>query len=85
MGADAKATTYGFEWDMSDFGVKGLTLNYAILNIEANNGKEADEDDYILSYDIQDNLNLTAIYSDVDDKINGEKFKNTRVFVNYMF
>jgi len=84
-GADGKSTMYGLEWDASVVGLSGVTLGYSNLTLEANSGVESDEDDFVFSYDIKDNLNLTAIYSDVDDKINGDKFKNTRVFVNYLF
>ena len=84
-GADGKATTYGLEWDASGIGLDGVTLGYTNLNLEASNGIESDEDDFVFSYDIKENLNLTAIYSDVDDKINNDKFKNTRVFLNYHF
>jgi len=84
-GTDGKATMYGLEWDASVVGLSGVTFGYNSLNLEANDGIEGDEDDFVFSYDIKENLNLTAIYSDVDDKINDEKFTNTRVFVNYSF
>jgi len=84
-GTDGKATVYGLEWDASALGLNGVTIGYSSLNLEADNGVESDEDDFLFSYDIKENLNLTAVYSDVDDKINDEKFTNTRVFVNYRF
>ncbi|WP_269078237.1 hypothetical protein [Lebetimonas sp. JS138] len=36
-------------------------------------------------WDASDVIKGLSIYSDVDDKINDDKFKNTRVFVNYAF
>jgi len=83
MGDDAKATTYGIEWDASAV-VSGLSFGYNTFEVKSHS-KKATEDDFTISYNIKQNLNLTAIYSDIDDKINSEKFKNTRVFVNYSF
>jgi hypothetical protein len=84
MGADAKALEYGFEWDMSPFGLEGLALGISKIDIESNDNKDAKENDFALSYDFDDNLNITAIYSDVNDDINSEDFTNLRVFANYI-
>ena len=80
-----KSRLFGVEWDVSVIGLDGLSLIYEDLKLKNDNGKKATENDIILSYDIKENLNLTAIYSDIDDRINGDKFKNTRVFLNYSF
>jgi len=39
----------------------------------------------VLSYQESKDLTFDLIYSDIDDNINGEKYKNTRIFVNYSF
>jgi len=84
-GIDGEALMITAKWDASVVGAKGLTLSTRKLTLEDINGVEGDELDIVARYAFNDELSIDAIYSDVDDKINGDKFKNTRVFVNYLF
>jgi len=84
-GRDGKVNLYGFSYEFEKVGLDGVTFEFHKSNLTANNGKKADDEDYVLSYQESENLTFDLIYSDVDDKINGEKFKNTRFFVNYSF
>ena len=70
---------------MSEVGIEGLSLAAGYFNLEDKDGNEGEEIDISASYAFNDNLSFDLIYSDVDDDINGDEFKNTRVFVNYMF
>lgn len=84
-GIDGEALMITAKWDVSVVGAKGLTLSTRKLTLEDINGVEGDELDIVARYAWNDDLSIDAIYSDVDDEINGEKFNNTRVFVNYRF
>ncbi len=84
-GINGEALMLTAEWDASVVGANGLTLSAGKLTLEDANGVEGDELDIVASYAFNDDLSIDAIYSDIDDKINGDKFKNTRVFVNYTF
>jgi hypothetical protein len=84
LGSNIKAYSLGLEWDASVAGIDGLTLGFSHFRAK-NNNQTAKENDYTLSYDIEKNLNLSIIYSDIKDNINNEKFKNLRVFLNYNF
>ncbi|WP_024789870.1 hypothetical protein [Lebetimonas sp. JH292] len=62
------------EWDASDV-IKGLSLNTGYVTLHDKDDTKSTEFD--ASYAFNDNLSLDVIYSDVDDKINDDKFKNT--------
>ncbi|WP_024787729.1 MULTISPECIES: OprD family outer membrane porin [unclassified Lebetimonas] len=83
-GKDGDAVLVNGEWDASDV-IKGLSLNTGYVTLHDKDDTKSTEFDAGLSYAFNDNLSLDVIYSDVDDKINDDKFKNTRVFVNYAF
>ncbi len=85
MGADIKADRYGVSFDTSNYGLSGLNLGYSYLKITNPTNQKTREDDYTLEYAINKNLNLSMHHIVVDDKINLDKYKNTRVFVNYTF
>ena len=85
VGKDGSGKMISFDVDMSNYGVKGLSFSYEKLYLKDKDNKKAYDTDYILSYDIRKNLNLTAIYSKTDDYINNDKFKNLRVFINKSF
>jgi hypothetical protein len=47
---------------------------------------DINEVDFVVNYEVDDNLRLDLIYSDATDNLDSsESFKNTRVFVNYSF
>jgi len=81
-GPDGNTILYTLEWDASVIGLNGLSL---VANIDAHHGyvDSANEYDLGIEYVYNDSLNVSAIYSDIDDK--EESFRNLRVFVNYTF
>ncbi len=85
MGADIKADRYGVSFDASNYGLSGLNLGYSYLKIKNPTSQKSTESDYTLEYEIGKNLNLNIHHIVVDDRINSEKYKNTRLFVNYNF
>ncbi len=81
-GPDGETILYTLLWDAAAIGAEGLNF---IANIDAHTGKQnhAKEYDFGMSYEYSDSLNVSAIYSDVE---NGDlSFKNFRAFVNYCF
>ncbi|RRS31608.1 MAG: hypothetical protein P794_03555 [Epsilonproteobacteria bacterium (ex Lamellibrachia satsuma)] len=84
-GSDGEALLLNAEWDASDAGLAGLTLSVGKLTLTDASGTDTDELDIGVSYAFNDKLGIDAFYSDIDDKINADKFKNTRIFVNYTF
>lgn len=84
-GADGKAARVGLEVDTSVIGVPNLSLELSNLTLKDNVGVKTTEVDFVASYEVNNKLTVDFIYSDADDKINSEKFKNTRVFANYSF
>ncbi len=81
-GPDGNTILYTLEWDASVVGVNGLSF---VANFDAHHGNidSANEYDLGIKYAYSDKLNISAIYSDIDDE--EESFKNLRVFVNYTF
>ena len=82
-GKDGESILYGLEWDASSIGLEGLILS-AHIDRHSNGGdKDTNEYDLVASYDMHDHLNITTVYSNIDD-IDGS-FKNLRLFINYLF
>jgi len=81
-GIDGNTILLTLEWDACVLGAEGLSF---ALNIDGHHGsrQHAHEYDFTVDYSYSDSLNLTAIYSDVDDKT--DSFKNLRIFANYTF
>ncbi len=81
-GPDGNTILYTLEWDASVIGAEGLLLT---ANIDAHHGSQhcANEYDLGIEYAYSDTVNVSAIYSDVDDR--DESFQNLRIFVNYSF
>ena len=81
-GLNGNIILYTLEWDASVAGAKGLTL---LVNIDAHHGDNyyAREYDVVAEYSYSDRMNITAIYSNIDDR--DESFKNLRIFANYSF
>lgn len=84
-GPDGDAVMLSAEWDASSVGVEGLTLGAGYLTLNDNADNEATELDLTASYAFNDALSVDVIYSDINDKINGDKATNLRVFANYTF
>jgi len=84
-GVGGKATRVGLGLDTSVIGISNLLLDFSKLTLKNSIGTKTTELDFVASYDVNDKLTVDFIYSDTDDKINSEKFKNTRVFANYSF
>jgi hypothetical protein len=85
VGANGEGIRYGLEFDISEYGVSGLGVGMSYLDAK---GDESDinEVDFVVNYEVDDNLRLDLIYSDATDNLDSsESFKNTRVFVNYSF
>jgi len=85
VGTDGKASRVGLELDTTILGVPNFLLELSKLTLKNSAGTKATEIDFVASYEINDKLTVDFIYSDTDDKINNDKYKNTRVFANYSF
>ena len=81
-GPDGDTILYTVEWDASVIGAEGLTF---IANIDAHTGDQyhTREYDFGMEYTYSDTVNLSAIFSDVENE--NFSFKNLRVFANYCF
>ena len=85
-GEDAKATKYAIEWDGAVAGAEGLNMSLGEVTLEDKVGAEATELDFILGYEIDKNLEMHLIYSDIDgNSVAEEEMKHLRAFVNYNF
>ncbi len=85
VGADIDAHRYGIGMDMSRYGVDGIDIGYSHLDISDNLGKHLNENDITVGYEVDEKLSFTLIHVIEDDEIGDTKYRNTRVFVNYMF
>jgi len=81
-GPDGNTILYTLEWDASVIGAEGLLLR---ANIDAHHGSQhcANEYDLGIEYAYSDTVNVSAIYSDVENE--DLSFKNLRIFANYHF
>jgi hypothetical protein len=84
-GANGKVFLVSAQWDASTVGLDGLSLGVGYSKLKAKNKAKAKELDLTANYAFSDNLEVGITYSKINDNINSEKFKNTRVFVNYKF
>jgi len=85
-GKNGSQTWFVIEYDASILGLDGLTvsLSKAILKTQAN--KEATEVDLVASYEVNKDIKLHMIYSDLDGANVGEDTaKHLRIFANYNF
>ena len=81
-GFDGNIILYTLEWDASVVGVEGLIVR---ANVDAHHGEQyyAREYDVAVEYNYSDTMNISAVYSNIDDR--DESFKNLRIFANYSF
>jgi len=85
-GADGSQTWFGVEYDASTLGLDGLTvaISKAILKTQTNT--TSTEIDLVASYEVNKNMELHMIYSDLDGaNVEEDIAKHLRVFANYNF
>jgi len=82
-GRDGDNILYGLAWDASSVGLNGLLLSTNIDRHSNGTKDDTNEYDLVASYDYNDNVNFSVIYSNIDDSV--DSFKNLRVFMNYTF
>jgi hypothetical protein len=83
-GEDGEVYMYGLEYDMSEIS-DGLTLSLVKSELKDKNSLKGEEIDILLGLNIKNNLSFDLIYCNIDNDISGDKFDNTRLFVNYKF
>jgi len=85
-GDEATAKWMGAEFDASLMGFKGLSLGLAKIILETEAKKEATEMDFVASYEINKDVEVHMIYSDLKGTNVGEDdAKHLRVYANYNF
>ncbi len=85
-GDEGEIVFYALEWDLGVVGVEGLSLFLSKAELSDRDNHEGDEVDILIHYDLNKRLSLDIIYSQIDNSdISGDKFDNTRAFVNYIF
>jgi len=81
-GPDGNTILYTLEWDASVIGLEGLSVT-GNIDGHTGKGKYASEYDIGVEYTYSDSIQISAIYSDIDDA--EASFTNLRVFLNYAF
>lgn len=85
-GRNGSQTWFGVEWDASSIGLDGLTLGLSKAILKNENSQKATETDLDISYQINKQIEMHMICSDLDGKNVGEDTaKHLRVFANYHF
>jgi hypothetical protein len=85
-GADGEILFYAIEWDLGSVGVDGLSIFVSKADLSDGEDHEGDEVDIVVHYDVNKRLSLDIIHSQIDNSdISGDKFDNTRAFINYTF
>ncbi len=81
-GPDGETILYAISWDAAKAGAEGLIFT---ANIDAHTGEQshAREYDIGMQYEYSDAVNVSAIFSDVENE--DLSFQNFRMFVNYSF
>ncbi len=82
-GRNGDSILLNLKWDASKIGFNGFILSCNIDHHSNGSDNETREYDILTSYHYSNNLNLTAIYSKIDDPI--DSYKNMRIFLNYTF
>ena len=76
----------GMEWDGGSVGIEGLTVSLSKATLKTENNLKATEVDFDISYEINDQMEVHMISSDIDGANVGEDTaKHLRVFGNYRF
>jgi hypothetical protein len=64
----------------------GVNFMLSYFHMRGDNQIEADEVDFVVSYEADETLTYDLIYSDVNNQKEGwESFENLRAYVNYHF
>ncbi len=85
-GSNGSQTWFGVEWDANSIGIDGLTLGLSKAILKNENSQKATETDLDISYQINKQIEMHMICSDLDGKNVGEDTaKHLRVFANYHF
>ncbi|MDQ1325092.1 MAG: hypothetical protein QG564_216 [Campylobacterota bacterium] len=84
-GDEGEAFLYTAKWDAKSAGLENLSFSIGKFILENNDGIKSDETDFVVSYAFSDALSVEAYMSHIDDKVNANKFQNTRIFLNYTF
>ena len=84
-GADGKVYAASGEWDTSAVGIDGITFGAGYFLLKDKNNDKAHEVDISLAYDYNNNLSLSAVYSNINNFNSNNNFKNIRTFINYKF
>jgi len=85
-GDEAKAKWMGVELDASILGMNGLTVGMGKITLETEANKKATEVDFVASYEINKDVEIHMIYSDLKGANVGEDdAKHLRIYANYNF
>lgn len=85
-GEEAKAKWIGMEFDASILGVDGLSMGLGKITLEREDKKEATEVDCVASYEIDKDIEIHLVYSDLNGKnVDEDDAKHLRVYANYNF
>ncbi len=85
-GANGEAFWCGLEYDATHIGFDGLNIGLGEVILTTKDNKQATETDLVASYDIDKNIEVHLIASNLDgDSVNEDNAKHIRVFANYNF
>ncbi len=85
-GDNGKAKWIGGEFDASMVGLNGLNIGLGKITLEKSSGKEATESDIVASYEIDKDMEIYLIYSDLKGaNVDEDDAKHLRVYANYNF
>jgi hypothetical protein len=85
-GDEAKAKWMGVELDASILGMNGLNIGIGKITLETEANKKATEVDFVASYEINKDVEIHMIYSDLKGTNVGEDdAKHLRIYANYNF
>ena len=85
-GADGEAMWYGVEYAPTSSRLEGLTLALGRVSLVDKQGEEATEVDWIMSYELNKNLELHGVFSNLKaSHVDEDDAKHLRVFANYHF
>ncbi|RUM69781.1 MAG: hypothetical protein DSZ07_03945 [Sulfurovum sp.] len=85
-GDDAKAKWMGVELDASVLGMDGLNIGIGKITLETEENKKATEVDFVASYEINKDIEMHMIYSDLKGaNVDEDDAKHLRIYANYNF
>jgi len=85
-GDDAKAKWMGVELDASVLGMDGLNIGIGKITLETAENKTATEVDFVASYEVNKDIEMHMIYSDLKGaNVDEDDAKHLRIYANYNF